>query len=84
MGVCESSRHPDRVSVSVRAKNSDQLQTHLRLRLHLPLKRRHERFLLRPFNSSTLQLFNSSIFLPAPAGLNVCSPGQGRQAAALG
>ncbi|MDV3307904.1 MAG: hypothetical protein LOY03_03705 [Cyclobacteriaceae bacterium] len=31
-------------SVSVRAKNSDQLQT------HLPLKRRHERFLLRLFN----------------------------------
>src|SRR5690606_16174328 len=35
--------------------------------------------IIQLFNSSTLQLF-----LPAPAGLNVCSPGQGRQAAALG
>src|SRR5690606_8018644 len=53
------------VSVSVRAKTSGQLQTHLRLRLHLPLKRRNKRFLLRLFNSSTIQLFNLS---PSPSG----------------
>src|SRR5690606_7166330 len=41
----------------------------------------------RTVPAQTIQLFNSStlqLFLPAPAGLNVCSPGQGRQAAALG